>query len=106
MCSIVYASTRSVMLWLVARCVWGGCWSIIRQAGLFTVTDCIEAGLAAESQVGKMTGISAGTSRIGLALAMTVCGWLCDRVGFSKLFFGAGVLTIIACPYAALGAFG
>lgn len=104
-CSLCYAATTSLLLLLCARAAWGACWSVIRLVGLLTVTDCVDAGLASESIVGRMTGHSAGLSRLGAAVGMAAGGWLCDRVGFSGLFVAAGVGTIAssALVWRALG---
>ena len=63
--SIAYGVTSSFYLLLLARLVWGGCWSVIRLTGLVTVTDCIDAALAPERMVGRMTGMYSGLSRLG-----------------------------------------
>ena len=71
-CSLVYAATTSLPLLVLARCVWGGCWSVIRLAGLLTVTDVVEAGLAQEADVGRNTGLFSGLSRMGSAVGMAL----------------------------------
>jgi hypothetical protein len=106
LCSLVYGATSNIVLLVMARCAWGACWSVLRLAGLLVVTDCVEAGLATESMVGRMTGLFAGCSRLGGALSMTLSGLVCDRLGFDNLFYLCGVLTMLASPYAWRHAFG
>ena len=103
-CSLVYTSTSRLLL-LAARCTWGACWSAIRLVALLTVTDCVDAGLASESVVGRMTGHSAGLTRLGAAVGMAAGGWLCDRVGFDGMFAlaGFGTMASSALVWRALG---
>ena len=54
--TLAYGLTESLVLLLLARAAWGACWSVLRLSGLITVTDCIDAGLAPESRVGRLTG--------------------------------------------------
>lgn len=103
-CSLVYGATRSLPALVAARCVWGGCWSVIRLTGMFTVTDVVAAGLAPEQIVGRMTGINAGVSRLGSAAGMAVGGFAYDCIGFSNLFYVAGLLTMLASPCACASA--
>ena len=103
-CSLAYTSTSRLLL-LVARCTWGACWSVIRLVALLTVTDCVDAGLASESIVGRMTGHSAGLTRLGAAVGMAAGGWLCDRIGFDGMFVlaGLGTMASSALVWRALG---
>jgi len=103
--SLAYVTT-SFSLLVLARLVWGACWSIIRLSGLLIVTDCVDANLVSESSIGKMTGLFAGLSRVGSAVGMAAGGFICDHFGFEALFFLAGVLTIAVAPFAFACAFG
>eukprot|EP00966_Prymnesium_polylepis_P245809 5686084-Prymnesium_polylepis.1 len=96
-CSFLYCS-RSLVVVVAARCLWGGCWSILRLAGMLTVTDCIEAGMAPESVVGRLTGLFSGLARLGSAFGMAAGGVLCDRIGFEAFFALAALLTLAAAP--------
>ena len=95
LCSLVYCS-RSLLLVVAARCLWGGCWSVLRLTGMVTVTDCIEAGLAQENNVGRLTGLYSGLSRLGSALGMALGGALSDRISFEAFFGLAAMLTLCA----------
>ena len=68
--SWICGATTSFSLLVLARCGWGGCWSIIRLTGMLAVTDCVEAGVAAESYIGTMTGTASGITRLGSAVGM------------------------------------
>jgi len=104
-CSFLYCS-RSLLVVVAARCLWGGCWSILRLTGMMTVTDCIEAGLASESSVGRLTGLFSGLARLGSAFGMAVGGALSDHLSFESLFAFAGLLTALASPFALRCTFG
>lgn len=104
-CSFLYCS-RSIVVVVAARCLWGGCWSILRLTGMITVTDCIEAQLAPESTVGKLTGLFSGLARLGSAFGMAVGGALSDRISFEGFFALAGLLTASASLFALHCTFG
>lgn len=104
--TLAYGLTESLILLLLARAAWGACWSVLRLSGLITVTDCIDAGLAPESRVGRLTGFYSGVSRLGSAAGMALGGVLCDAIGFSAEFVLFALLTACAAPYALFCAFG
>ena len=95
--TLAYGLTESLVLLLLARAAWGACWSVLRLSGLITVTDCIDAGLAPESRVGRLTGFYSGVSRLGSAAGMALGGVLCDAIGFSAEFVLFALLTACAC---------
>ena len=104
--SVTYGITSAFPVIFIARLFWGACWSVIRLTGLLVVTDCVDANLAPESSIGKMTGLFAGLSRLGSAFGMALGGIYCDALGFDFLFVTAGMLTMLAGPFAFVCAFG
>jgi MFS family permease len=56
----VYALVTSFIFLLVARVLWGVCWTFIRQIGLTTVAESSEV-----ENVGRSMGIYSGLSRLG-----------------------------------------
>ena len=98
-CSFLYCST-SLTVVVLARCLWGACWSILRLTGMLTVTDTIDSGLAPETIVGRLTGTFSGVSRLGSALGMALGGVLSDRISYEAFFSIAGLLTVGASPFA------
>ena len=105
LCSFLYCS-KSLVVLVVARCIWGGCWSILRLTGMLTVTDCIEAEMASESDVGRLTGLFGGLIRLGSAFGMAAGGVVSDRLSFEGFFTFAGLLTASASPFALACTFG
>ena len=105
-CSLAYAATTNLFLLLLARAAWGSCWSIIRLAGLVTLTDVCEAGLAAESSLGHLSGIHSGLSRIGSLVGLGLGGIGLDVLGFQAFFVLVGLLSLATSPLALGCAFG
>ena len=40
--SLLYGASTSFPVLVAARCLWGGCWSVIRLTGMLAVTDCVD----------------------------------------------------------------
>lgn len=99
-CSLVYAATTNLFLLLLARAVWGSCWSIIRLTGLMTLTDCCEAGLASEDSLGQLSGVHAGLSRVGSAAGLGLGGLGLDVLGFEPFFTLVGLFSLAMAPLA------
>ena len=105
-CSLAYAATTNLALLLLARGVWGSCWSIIRLAGLVTLTDVCEAGMASEAHLGRLSGVHSGLSRIGSVLGLGLGGIGLDLLGFKAFFAVVGILSLAIAPLALSCAFG
>lgn len=88
-----YALSRSFLLLLLARLLWGLSWSFIRHIGMMTV-----ATQTAEGQMGQMMGFYNGISRTGSVAGILLGGILFDTVGFQLTFVIFGVISLIAVP--------
>lgn len=99
-CSLIYAATTNFVLLLLARAVWGSSWSIIRLSGLMTLTDSCEAGLAAESSLGRLSGVHASLSRFGSAVGLGLGGLGLDLLGFEPFFVLIGLFSVAMAPLA------
>jgi|TARA_Y100000310_G_scaffold342114_1_gene443847 predicted MFS family arabinose efflux permease len=88
-----YAFSQSFLLLLVARLLWGLCWSFIRHISMMTV-----ATQTAEGQMGQMMGFYNGISRTGSVAGILLGGILFDTVGFELTFVIFGVMSLLAMP--------
>ncbi len=80
-----YAALSSFAFLLIARVLWGLCWTFIRQIGLMTVSESSE-----EGHVGRAMGLYSGLSRLG-----SVCGNFFGALGHDLLGF-TGVLWLLS----------
>ncbi|HJN50137.1 MAG: MFS transporter [Pseudomonadales bacterium] len=88
-----YAQSQSFLLLLVARLLWGLCWSFIRHISMMTV-----ATQTAEGQMGQMMGYYNGISRTGSVAGILLGGILFDTVGFQLTFLIFATVSVIAVP--------
>ncbi|MGY8824426.1 MAG: MFS transporter [Candidatus Latescibacterota bacterium] len=89
----VYAVVTSFVFLLVARVLWGICWTFIRQIGLTTVAESSQP-----EQVGRSMGLYSGLSRLG-SLAGNFLGALGhDILGFSGVLLLFSSLSLLAAP--------
>jgi len=88
-----YAISQSFLMLLVARLLWGLCWSFIRHISMMTV-----ATQTAREQMGQMMGFYNGISRTGSIAGILLGGILFDTVGFQLTFLIFGVISLIAVP--------
>lgn len=93
----VYALVTSFIFLLVARVLWGVCWTFIRQIGLTTVAESSEV-----ANVGRSMGIYSGLSRLG-SLTGNFFGALGhDILGFPALLLLFSGLSFLAAPLGVL----
>lgn len=88
-----YAVSQSFLLLLVARLLWGLCWSFIRHISIMTV-----ATRTAREQMGQMMGFYNGISRTGSVAGILLGGILFDTVGFELTFLIFGAISLLAVP--------
>ncbi|MDP6026367.1 MAG: MFS transporter [Pseudomonadales bacterium] len=69
--SLAYAYISSFLVLLVARCLWGLCWSFIRHISVMGVASSTEP-----QNLGQMMGFYNGISRIGSVLRIVLGGIL------------------------------
>ena len=89
----VYASSSSFAVLLVARLLWGLCWSFIRQAGIVTV---VESTLT--NRVGRAMGFYNGVSRSGALFGMVVGAFCHDVIGYGPTLIAFAALSLAAVP--------
>ena len=93
--SLAYAYFSSFLVLLVARCLWGLCWSFIRHISVMGVA------LSTESQnLVQMMGFYNGISHIGNILGIVLGGILFDLIGFSTTLALFGIISLLAVPFA------
>jgi predicted MFS family arabinose efflux permease len=91
----VYAAVSSFLILLIARCLWGLCWSFIRHIAVM--------GVAASSDpqdLGQMMGYYNGISRIGSVVGIVLGGILFDLFGFTTTLVAFCLASLLAVPFA------
>jgi len=91
--AVVYGLAPSFPVLLIARMLWGLCWSFIRQAGIMTV---VEGALALH--VGRNMGYYNGISRLGSLAGMVIGGLAHDLFGWESALLAFAVLSLPASP--------
>ena len=93
--SLAYAYISSFLVLLVARCLWGLCWSFIRHISVMGVASSTEP-----QNLGQMMGFYNGISRIGSVLGIVLGGILFDLIGFSTTLALFCLFSLFAVPFA------
>ena len=91
--SICYALLPLFSVFLVARLLWGVCWSFIRQINMMTVADNIEPG-----QMGRYMGLFSVLSRLGSVSGNFVGALGHDLIGFTGILLVFALISGIAIP--------
>ncbi len=91
--TLSYAFVASFPLLLVARMLWGLCWSFIRQIGVMTAVDS-----ACESRLGRTMGLYTGISRTGSLVGNLTGAVGHDLLGFSVTLVIFAVISAFAVP--------
>jgi MFS family permease len=92
--TVLYGLSTGILLFLLARILWGAAWSGLRQGGY----QAVWSGVA--TQKGRLTGLLWGIIRLGSALSVLIGGFLYDRVGFHTTIWAITVVTALAIPVA------
>jgi MFS family permease len=93
--TVVYGLAASFIVFLIARCIWGGAWGILN---LTMTAYAYGDGRGA----GKRIGVARAASIAGPMLALLAVGPLCVTVGPHQMFVIYGLLSFIAVPIAFL----
>ena len=93
--SLAYAYISSFLVLLVARCLWGLCWSFIRHISVMGVASSTEP-----QNLGQMMGFYNGISRIGSVLGIVLGGILFDLICFSTTLALFCLFSLFAVPFA------
>jgi len=91
--AVVYGAVSAFVVLLLARILWGLCWSFIRQAGIMTVVEGAVSG-----HVGRNMGFYNGISRLGSLVGMVGGGLAHDLVGWSAALFCFAAVSLPAAP--------
>ncbi len=79
--------------WVLARCVWGLAWTLLRLGSLFCILR-----LAGPEARGRYTGLYNGIYRLGSLVGMFLGGLLADLAGVRATALIFGVATACAVP--------
>jgi predicted MFS family arabinose efflux permease len=93
--TIAYGLATSFIVFLIARCIWGGAWGILN---LTMTAYAYGDGRGA----GKRIGVARAASIAGPMLALVAVGPLCVSVGPHQMFVLYGILSLAAIPIAFL----
>lgn len=91
----VYSFVSSFLILLVARCLWGLCWSFIRHISVMGVASTSEP-----RDLGQMMGFYNGISRIGSVVGIVLGGILFDVFGFTTTMVVFCLCSFVAIPFA------
>lgn len=94
----VYAATPGFVVFVLARLVWGLCWSFIRHLGVLSVMA-----VTAQDRAGHAAGRLGGISRIGSVGGLFGGALLVDRIGFGPALLLLAGLSTVAIPLAVIG---
>lgn len=94
----VYAATPGFVVFVLARLVWGLCWSFIRHLGVLSVM-AVTAGERAGHAAGRLGGIS----RAGSVGGLFGGALLVDRFGFGPALLILAGISAVAIPLAWAG---
>ncbi len=89
----VYGSLTLFPILLIARMLWGLCWSFIRQVGIMTSVDS-----ASDRNIGQVIGFYNGVARIGSIAGNFFGALLHDVVGFCSTFLILGAVSLLGVP--------
>jgi MFS family permease len=91
--TLTYAAFSLFAILLLARMVWGLCWSFLRQIGMMTAVES-----APEGNTAQVMGYFNGLVRIGSVCGLLFGGILFDLVGYRSTFFILGVVSLMGFP--------
>ena len=74
--TLSYGFLPNLALWILARCVWGVAWTLLRLGSLFCILN-----LSGPDERGYYTGLYNGLSRLGSLTGMLLGGILADVAG-------------------------
>ena len=86
-----YGFLPNFFFWIIARCVWGTAWTLLRLGSLFCILK-----LSGPDNRGRYTGIYNGLYRLGSLVGMLLGGMLADLAGVSATVMVFGTVTAFA----------
>ena len=91
--TIVFGLTSAFWILLLARLLWGTCFSFFRLIGFVTVLE-----VSTDSNRGKSLGFFEGGKRIGSVIGVLIGGFLFDYAGRLNSFTKIGGLGLLGLP--------
>jgi MFS family permease len=91
--TLAYATFSLFSILLIARMLWGLCWSFLRQIGMMTAVNH-----APEKNIAQVMGYYHGLARIGSVSGLLFGGVLFDLIGFDFAFLILGIVSITGIP--------
>jgi len=91
--SAVYAVLPLFACLLIARLLWGVCWSVIRQIGLMTVAEAAAAG-----RIGRYMGMNSALTRLGSVSGNFIGALGHDLIGFAGILLVFALVSGLAVP--------
>lgn len=95
--SAVYALLPFFTVLLLARLLWGVCWSFIRQIALMTVAEAAEVG-----QMGRYMGLYSVLTRLGSVSGNFIGALGHDLIGFTGILLVFALVSGLAVPLGSL----
>ncbi len=91
--TLTYATYSLFAVLLIARMLWGLCWSFLRQIGMMTAVHN-----APEKNIAQVMGYYHGLVRLGSVSGLLFGGILFDLIGFDSAFLILGIVSITGIP--------
>jgi MFS family permease len=91
--TLSYGFLRGLFWWILARCLWGLAWSLLRLGSLFCLLK-----ISSPETRGSYNGLYNGLYRLGSLVGMFGGGLLADVLGFSACAVVFGLGTACALP--------
>ncbi|MDR2056339.1 MAG: MFS transporter [Desulfovibrio sp.] len=91
--TLSYGFLRGLFWWILARCLWGFAWSLLRLGSLFCILK-----ISSPETRGSYSGLYNGLYRLGSLIGMFGGGLLADVLGFSACAVIFGLGTACALP--------
>jgi MFS family permease len=91
--TFAYAQLTHFGLLILARVIWGLCWSFIRQIGLMTVVES-----SPDDRLGRSMGVYSGLSRTGSVAGNLIGAIGHDAIGFSATLVSFSIVSVLAIP--------
>ncbi len=95
--TLSYGFLPSFVFWVLARCLWGVAWTLLRLGSLFCILR-----LSTPENRGQYTGLYNGLFRLGSLVGMFLGGLLADMAGITVTAVVFSILTALSLPLALL----
>ncbi len=93
--TLSYAFAQSFVLLLIARCLWGVAWALLRLGGTITVTE-----LSTEQNRGRLVGLYNGLWGLGGLVGMLVGSFFIESISLAFASIAFALLALCGFPLA------